>query len=526
MTIGHGTENDQVATEQSPRGLTTDSLTSGIAIMLILTIVQRMIGFLRQLAICKILDPEALGRWNLAYSMIVLGAPLIVLGIPGTFGRYTEHYRQKGQLKHFFRKTTRITVLLTLLGAVLLNFFARPAAWILFRDETQVPLIRLLAFGLTAVVTFNYFIEALTSLRQVRVVSWMRFLFSMVFAGLSIGLLCFVTTTAAAIVSSYAIACCVTSFIGAIVLLRTLRETGRDTSQPENGTLWAKLLPFAGWLWLADLLSNLFVAVDRYMIVHFADGTAARAAATVGQYHSSRLIPEQMIAIATMSAAVLLPYMSSNWEAGDRKIVHARINFSVKLYAIAMSLGGFLFLLAAPWLFYVVFDGKYAEGLRVTPWSIVACIWFGLFSIVQIYLLCCEKARFSSLSLAVGLVANVALNFILLPRWGLQGAVTATAASCAIALALQCGHAAKFGMGWNRGVAVSLALPVCITLPTPWALAVMAILTVATFKTHLIFAPSEKQQLAEQFQSAVLQLTSWAPRQLGWFHNKTHPING
>ena len=42
--------------------LVTDSLSTGFAIMLALTMAQRLVGFMRQLIVCRILDPEELGR--------------------------------------------------------------------------------------------------------------------------------------------------------------------------------------------------------------------------------------------------------------------------------------------------------------------------------------------------------------------------------------------------------------------------------------------------------------------------------
>ena len=75
-----------------------DSLSTGVSIMLLLTVLQRCIGFARQILTCRLMEPDELGRWNLAFSLVLLAAPLLVLGIPGTFGRYTdESTGQAGQ---------------------------------------------------------------------------------------------------------------------------------------------------------------------------------------------------------------------------------------------------------------------------------------------------------------------------------------------------------------------------------------------------------------------------------------------
>ena len=170
-----------VLRHQFAERLRTDSLFSGLAMLIVLTAGQRIVGFIRQLLLCRIMEPEEVGRWNIAYSMIVLGAPLLVLGIPGTFGKFTEHFRQRGQLKGFLHRTLRATVCFGQLGVVLLLVLARPLAWLLFRDLRQNATVVLLGLALLTVIAFNVTVELLTSLRQVKTVTWLRFCFSVVF---------------------------------------------------------------------------------------------------------------------------------------------------------------------------------------------------------------------------------------------------------------------------------------------------------------------------------------------------------
>jgi len=85
--------------------LTHDSLAASVLMLFALTVVQRMIGFLRGVLFCRWLDAEQLGQWDLAFGFLMLAAPLAVLGLPGSYGRYLEYYRQRGQLKPFLRRS-------------------------------------------------------------------------------------------------------------------------------------------------------------------------------------------------------------------------------------------------------------------------------------------------------------------------------------------------------------------------------------------------------------------------------------
>ena len=88
-------------TSADPTNLETDSIAKGIGFMAIANIAQRAIGFARNLAFCYFLNKAEVGLWALVSSFFVLAAPLAMLGLPGSFGRYVEMYRQRGQLRGF-----------------------------------------------------------------------------------------------------------------------------------------------------------------------------------------------------------------------------------------------------------------------------------------------------------------------------------------------------------------------------------------------------------------------------------------
>ena len=58
---------------------------------------------------CRWLEPEQLGQWDVAFGFLNLAAPLAVLGLPGSFGRYVEYFRQRGQFHVFLRRTTFVS---------------------------------------------------------------------------------------------------------------------------------------------------------------------------------------------------------------------------------------------------------------------------------------------------------------------------------------------------------------------------------------------------------------------------------
>lgn len=481
----------------TPAPLRTDTLVDSVLILLALTVVQRLVGFVRAVLFCRWLDAEQLGVWDMAFSFLLLAAPLSVLAIPGSFGRYLEHYRQQGQLRTFLRRTILACGGLAAAAFAAIILLRRWLSLLVFGSEDQSDMIAVAAGCLMAVVAYNLLAELFTALRNIRLVSIMQLVNSVAFAVLSVGLLLFWQCSATSVLVSYGGSCLIAAAGAGWALGRVWRAAPSAASPLPRAALWARVAPFAAWVLLGNVLINLFEVVDRYMIVHFAPTPAAGALDVVGNYHSSRVVPMLLVSVATLLGAMITPHLSHDWEAGRRQQVTARLQLFIKLFGFALSAAAVAVLLAAPWLFEVAFRGKFPWGQAVLPWTLVYCIWFGLSLVLQNYLLCAERARLASVALGGGLVLNVILNLILLPRLGLEGAVLATAAANALTLALVCLFNRRLGFPLDDGATLVLVLPMFVCLG-PWVAAagLMAVAAMACWGDRLL-SPQEKRLLAE-----------------------------
>lgn len=477
--------------------LRTDSLADSVVILLGLTAVQRLVGFGRAILFCRWMDPGQLGRWDMAFSFMLLASPLAVLAIPGAFGRYVELYRQRGQLRSFLRRTLVLCSVLAAMAVVGVHLGRRGFSELIFGTPQQAHLVTLLAVALAAMLAYHFLIELFTALRNVRLVSAMHMVNSLSFAALGVGLLLGWQCTAGSVVVAYGGACLITAGAGSWFLRRTWRSLPPVGQPLTQRALWSKVLPFAGWVLLAAALANLFQIVDRYMIVHYSPMPAAEALVQVGNYHSSRVVPLLLVSVAIMLGTMITPHLSHDWEAGRRDQVAARLRLFLKLVGFALLAAGVAVRFVAPLLFGAAFKGKFAGGLAVLPWTLTYCIWFGMAMIAENYLWCAEKARLASLSLLIGLLANVGLNLLLLPRMGLLGAVLATTAANLIALVLICVFNHLLGFRVDRGTWVTLALAPVVCLG-PWlALLVLGVVALEAIYSDRLLSRDEKGQLAE-----------------------------
>ena len=488
--------------------LVSDSIATGIMFALALTVGQKIIGFVRGILFCRFMTDQELGQWSMAWSSIMLLAPLAVLGLPGCFGRFTEFYRTRGQLQTFITRIATISILLTGLLAAALVVFPSWFSNVIFGSPEQLELVICLSVTLVIVSVYNFVSSLMESLRQVRVATAMRFVTGVLFAVVGIAFISTWENKAAAAAIAYAVSSLV-GLVPAIWVFWKLRDCGLESVPKSNLShkdMWKRIAPFAIWLWASNFCHNFFEVSDRYMLIHWSSQSFEIAQGYVGQYHSGRVVPLLLVSVATMLGGVLMPYMSAHWEAGNKEKAVEQLNWTVKLIALSFTAGGILVMLLSPLLFDWILEGRYNDGLRVLPLTLIYCIWFCLFVVGQDYLWVAEKGKWAALSIFLGLVANIALNMILIPQMGLNGAVIATTLGNAINVVMIFGFNHLFGCKTNSGIWVCAAAPLILLTSTGVAIIAMIWFAFLAVRTNWFFTDVEKASLQVTCGEGILKL--------------------
>lgn len=485
------------------RALVTDSIATGVVFALILTVGQRAIGFVRNLLFCRFMSEQQLGQWSLVWSFLMMLIPFAVLGLPGCFGKYTEHYRQRGQLGYFVRRIGIVTMCLTLAVATLMVTFPGTFSQIVLGSAKFTGIIYAMAFCLVLVSISNFMVSLLESLRQVKVVTMMRFLVGILFSTIGLGMVVWFENATVGATLGFGI-CSLIGIIPGIWLLRKIRTAiGNDGDVLGHQQMWARVAPFAAWLWISNFFNNCFELSDRYMLLYCSPVNTQAAQGLVGQYHSGRAIPLMLISLAVMLGGMLLPYMAAHWEKGEREKTCNQLRWSLKLMALAFTAMGVGILIAAPFIFDTVLQGRYDEGLAVLPMTMVYCIWFGLYTVGQDYMWVAEKGKFTALSVLAGLLLNLLLNWLLIPSMGVSGAVLATTISNAFLVSVIYLFNHWFGCKTDFGIWFCALVPLVLLLPVAAAVFASLFVAFAGWKTGVIFRDEEKREVTESIAKLI-----------------------
>jgi PST family polysaccharide transporter len=495
------------------RALRSDTLADSVVIVLALTFVQRLVGFGRSILFCMWLEPEELGEWDIAFGFLLLAAPVAVLSLPGAFGRYVEYFRQRGQLRTFLKRITIATGVLGVTAAVLIALNRAWFSQLIFGRPDRTELVAVLAGSLLAVIAYNIVVELFIAMRLQRLASGVEFLNSMAFATLGIGLLLHWRHGAASVVAAFGGACLISAVVSLFWIWHSLRAVPRERDFVPQGSFWSKLIPFAASVWVSNWLVNLFVIIDRYMIIHHSGLNSDEALATVGQYHGSRIVPMLLVTVAGLVSSTAIPFLSHDWEAGRRRAVSDRLNLLLKLSAVALVGAAILVLFASPLLFGLALKGRFEGGRQVLSWTLMYSAWFGMFSIARTYFWCDERVRLVSIALVAGLCVNIGLNVWLLPAFGLVGAVWSTCGAHFISLVLVLSFARMRGMRIHSGTWMIMALPMIVCLG-PWIASLIMIgVLILMATTQVLLNHEEKQELITGTRSYLQRIKRRTNRQ-------------
>lgn len=486
-------KDDQAVNQSS---LVTDSIATGVIFALVLTVGQRGIGFLRGLLFCRYMSDQQLGQWSLVWSFLMMLIPFAMLGLPGCFGRYTEHYRIRGQLGYFLSRIAATSTILTLAISMAMFLFPESFSIMIFRSPDRVMIIYAMAASVLMVSVSNFMASLMESLRQVKVLTMMRFITGVLFATLGLGLVLVMENATVGATIGFGISSLVGSIPAMWVLARhrdVLKNTGEYLT---HSTMWRRLAPFALWMWACNFFNNCFELSDRYMLLYCSPVSADLAQGLVGQYHSGRQIPLLLVSISFMLGGVLIPYMSAHWEQGRKEAACKQLMWALKLLCLVFTFGGIAIRIFAPFVFDTILEGRYDEGLSVLPMTLVYCIWFGLTCVAQNYLWVAEKGKWIALSVGIGLGINLGLNWLLIPSLGVNGAVVATAISNGLLLATIYTFNRFNGCKMDFSIWYCSAIPLILLMPVYVAIVVAVVIALAGWKTQSIFDNDERVEIA------------------------------
>ncbi len=384
-------------------------------------IVQAVVGFLTIMLFTRLLTAEDFGRYALAFAVMGLAHVAVFTWIEAAMARFWASEDRDGGVAHLFASLYRTAFVLTLVflplagGAALLW----PGDWA-FRIA--------LAAGLAGVPIRCFAKLAQERLRAAGEVGRAATLdMGIAIGGLAIGVaFAFAGLGAAAPLLGLAIAP-----LAALpfVLPGELRLARGGTIERARLKAYAVYgYPIA----LSLALSLVLASTDRVLLAVFLDEAA------VGAYHAAytlanRTLDVLFIWLGAAGAPAMIMALEHGGRAGLERSAREQAG-TFMLVGLPAAVG--LALVARPMAEFMIGEDLRGAAAMITPWIALSALLSGLGAYYFGHAFTLGKRTHLLLVCnAVPAAANVALNLLLIPRFGLLGAAWATAGSFVLYLA-------------------------------------------------------------------------------------------
>lgn len=227
---------------------------------------------------------------------------------------------------------------------------------------------------------------------------------------------------------------------GAALLARVLARTG-----PVNWAETRAQLRFSAPLFANNVLNFLYLRADTVLVVYFL---GLRSAAL---YEMARRVPGVLSRFFNAALIPWLPSVSELLRGGDRAWAGAllqKVSVTVAFVGYASTL--FVIVVQEP-LLRVLFTEDYtAAAPALGPLLVAACLAAQAGILGQALIALERPWWIPAINIAL-VAASLALNAVLLPRWGLAGAGWSALAAAAISYTLQRAAVARAGVPLREG---------------------------------------------------------------------------
>ncbi|MEQ9107787.1 MAG: flippase [Limnobacter sp.] len=374
------------------------------------------VGLLVGVWVARYLGPEQFGLLNFAIAFTGLFGAIATLGLQGVVVRDIVQNPQGTQY------TLGTAAIMQLAGGVV-SFLLVVAAIGYFRPND--PLARSVVAILGAIMLFKaseiavYWFESQV---QSKYTVWVQNGVFLVFAAIKIILI-----LQGASLVAFALAMLAEQILVALVLLLVMWRYGLSLSSLQASAARAKTLFKDSWpLVLSGIAVSLYMKIDQIMLGQMIGNEA------VGIYSAAVRISEVWYFIPMVVVASVFPAILEAKKRSEDEYHNKLLNLYKLMVAIGLAVAVPMTFLAEP-IVVLLFGPAYVAAGAVLAIHVWASVFVFLGVASGKWFLAENLQALSLQRTAIGAAANIALNLLLIPKFGEVGAAVATVISYAIA---------------------------------------------------------------------------------------------
>ena len=397
----------------------------GSGIILSGTFAGIILGLANRIVLVRYIDRAEYGLFSLSLVIVNIMTTVALVGFREGIPRYISYYRGKqdfGRIRGLIKASLQITTFLSTVILFLIILFAEPISGIFNMPDLE-PVIRVLAL----LIPFNAVIDVLIAVFRGMEQSKPRVYFRDVLIYLlrlpMLGLSILLGLSLRGVLYAYLLSAVVLTAIMGLYAVRRIPTVipGAEPS-PVRKELFLFSVPLLG----TSILGMLLTWTDTLMLGYF------KSQEVVGLYNVAFPMATYISTILGAVAFIYFPVVSRLYSKNLLEDIQ-NVYRSVTKWIFVFSFPLFLILFLTPaYTLVFLFGFRYVDAsnaLRILSLGFFVHAFLGPNGLTLIAL---GRSGLTTLNTFVGIVVNIGLNLVLVPRFGLEGAAAASSVSLAL----------------------------------------------------------------------------------------------
>lgn len=391
------------------------------------TWISRAVIFITSVIVVRFLGPELYGVYTLGRRIFNIVYILAIFGLDAALVKFVSAYRETGEKLKLL--TTVATSLLLGMGFSVSTGVLLLSASSSLERAFHMPQLRHVLIVFAFCLPFAVFIRLCVSYFQgEKRLEYLALIGNIIPPSLKLGIvivLFVVGYRLDAVLFSVLVSFILSSVLAAYVLNRKFDLDLFKLVKKASVNASKGILRFSSVLLGIQFLAELSLRIDIYMVGYFLVATQ------VGIYGVILEISLLFKIFLNAFSQIFAPQISAAWEKGEANTISFLYKFVSKvIFIIVMPL--FVFVFLYPENILSIFGTDFMSGktalLIMAFGQLISCTVGGAGFILTMT----EKQRFQLYNTLTGLVINTALNYVLIQKYGINGAALATTASLVI----------------------------------------------------------------------------------------------
>jgi O-antigen/teichoic acid export membrane protein len=398
-------------------------------------LLSKILGYLHRIVIARYFGSSEYGTYLLAIAILAWIGLFASFGLPEGVLRYLSIFRGKSELSKarlILKFSAKVLVVTGIIGGVVLYFASDYIAINILDTPTLSIYLKLFSFIVPITLINNIL---LSSLRAFEKITWYSFLFNIFqsFSRLAL-LVVFILfgLESKAIVYSYALTAAIL-LVFAYAAFRYLiagQLVREEVPKTAAKRVKRELVSYSWPLMLFGAMGSFLYWADSVIIGYLLD------ASWVGIYNAAVPIAALMAFVPELFIQLFFPLISKYIARNNMELVK-EVSKQIGKWIVVANLPVFIILFLFPGTaINVLFGPEYLVAENALRILAVGTLFSSFFIVSQNLLNAAGKSRVVMYNILAVLVFNIALNIILIPRLGINGAAIATASSMLLSSAL------------------------------------------------------------------------------------------